>query len=220
MKRKDKISEEFKSCFGDRAADIRKLTADIFEIKTDNADRTAKALYSYFYNSSDCFYRYENVVFDCAAAIDLQLTYADFLSAYKECVFDEGKEVLFRQSKGKAFRFLLNEFITSFKPRLISERKNLFLDITPQGEFVAIKKSGNKSINYDLSASDRTLFYFLCFVEINKFRQFVNGEKDFSYKEKPLVLINFSDYLDEGFDYITFLTKQKSDRKINIVRNI
>ena len=205
--------KQLKECFGG-------MSDDIYEIKTDNADKVAKALYESFYNPSDCFYRYENVVFNCAARKS-GLKYSDLLSAYKRRDFDERNEaLLLKQSKEKPFRFLLNEYIVGFKPREISKRKNLYLGVTPQGKFIAIKKAGYKSINYDLSASEQTLFDFLCFVEINKFRQFVNGVKDFNYKEKPLILVNFPDFLDESFDYISFLRKQKLNRKIIIISDI
>lgn len=218
---KNMIYEELKERLADTAANVYKITADIFMIKADDAGKTAKTLYCDFYNSSDCFYRYENVVFDCSAERESQLEYSDLLSAYKRRDFDEQKEpLLLRQSKEKSFRVLLNEYIVGFKPRQISERKSLYFDVTPQGKFIAIKKAGYKSINYDLSASEQTLFDFLCFIEINKFRQFVNGVKDFNHKEKPLILVNFPDFLDESFDYISFLRKQKLNRKIIIVSDI
>ena len=57
-------------------------------------------------------------------------------------------------------------------------------------------------------------------MEFNKFRQFVNSIKDFNYKEKPLILVNFPNFLDENFDYISFLVRQKLNRKIIIVSGI
>lgn len=206
--------KQLKECFAG-------MSDDIYEIKTDNADKVAEALYESFYNPSDCFHRYEKVVFNCSAEYEPRLKYSDFLSAYKKRDFDEQKDsLLLKQSKEKPFRFLLNEYIVGFKPREISKRKNLYLGVTPQGKFIAIKKAGYKSINYDLSASEQTLFDFLCFVEINKFRQFVNGVKDFNHKEKPLILVNFPEYLDKNFDYISFLKQQNLNRKIILVGNI
>ena len=199
---------------------VCKKEKDIYEIKTDNADKVAEALYESFYNPSDCFYRYDDVVFDCAARKS-RLKYSDLLSAYKRRDFDEQKEsLLLKLSKEKAFRVLLNEYIAEFKTKRISEQKNLYLDVTTQGKFIAVKKSGDKSFNYDLSASEQVLFDFLCFMEFNKFRQIVNSVKDFNYKEKPLILVNFPDFLDESFDYISFLRKQKLNRKIIIVSDI
>lgn len=206
--------KQLKECFADMADDI-------YEIKTDDADKVAETAYESFYNPSDCFHRYENVVFNCSAEYEPRLKYSDFLSAYKRRDFDEQKEsLLLKRSKEKAFRALLNEYIVGFKPRQISERKSLYFDVTPQGKFIAVKKSGSKSFNYDLSASEQTLFNFLCFIEINKFRQFVNYVKDFNYKERPLILVNFPDFLDESFNYISFLERQRLNRKIIIVSDI
>lgn len=199
---------------------VCKKEKDIYEIKTDNADNVAETLYESFYNPSDCFYRYNDVVFDCAARKSV-LIYSDLLSVYKKRDFDERKEcLLLNRSKEKAFRALLNEYIVGFKPRRISEQKNLYLDVTTQGKFIAVKKSGDKSFNYDLSASEQVLFDFLCFMEFNKFRQIVNSVKDFNYKEKPLILVNFPNFLDESFDYISFLARQKLNRKIIIIRDV
>lgn len=199
---------------------VCKKEKDIYEIKTDNADNVAETLYESFYNPSDCFYRYNDVVFDCAARKSV-LIYSDLLSVYKKRDFDEQKEcLLLNRSKEKAFRALLNEYIVGFKPRRISEQKNLYLDVTTQGKFIAVKKSGSKSFNYDLSASEQVLFDFLCFMEFNKFRQIVNSVKDFNYKEKPLILVNFPNFLDESFDYISFLARQKLNRKIIIIRDV
>lgn len=206
-----------KRCFG--KISVCKKEKDIYEIKTDNADKVAEALYESFYNPSDCFYRYDDVVFDCAARKSM-LRYSDLLSVYKKRDFDERKEsLLLRRSKEKAFRVLLNEYIAEFKAKRISEQKDLYLDVTPQGKFIAVKKSGSKSFNYDLSASEQILFDFLCFMEFNKFRQIVNSVKDFNYKEKPLILVNFPNFLDESFDYISFLARQKLNRKIIIIRD-
>ena len=198
---------------------VCKKEKDIYEIKTNNADKVAETLYESFYNPSDCFYRYDDVVFDCMTAHQSKLQYSELLSAYKKRDFDEQKESLYlRKSKEKAFRVLLNEYIAEFKEKPINEKKNLWFDITPQGRFVAIKKIGNESFRYDLSASEQTQFNFLCFIEINKFWQLVNGIKDFNYKEKPLILINLPDFLDESFDYVSFLKKQKLNRQIILIR--
>lgn len=213
--------KQLKEILAETAAEIYKRGKNIYEIKIDNARRATITLYNFFYDSPDRFYRYENVAFDCTATYDPKLSYSDFLSAYKKRDFDEQKEaLLLRQSKEKAFRFLLNEYIVNFKSRQINERKNLYFDITPQGKFVAIKKTDEKPIVCDLSASERTLFNFLCFIEINKFRQFVNGIKDFNYREKPLILISFPDYLDRSLDYVSFLKEQNLNREIIIISDI
>lgn len=202
---------------------VAKTASDIFVLNALNPSEVAETLFYYFYHSTREVYRYENAVFDCAvprcAKTGAQLNYFNDLFLYKKRDFSATKEkTRLKLSKEKAFRFLLNEYIVKFKPLQINERKNLYLEITPQGRFIAVKKEGKKTINYCLSASEQMLFNFLCFIEINKFYQFVNGVKDFNYREKPLILLNFSEFLDESFDYIAFLKKQNLHRKIILIQ--
>ena len=178
-------------------------------------------LFEVFYGSLDReegTLKKENVLFDCRLQTKGGIKYSDYLFAYKKRDFDEIKEkAQLKQASEKTFRSLLNEYIINFHPKRINEKKNLWLDITPQGKFVAIKYSGNERIICDLSVNEQTLFNFLCFIEINAFRQFVNGVRDFNYKEKPLIVINFSEFLTEEFDYISFLQRQKINRKIFLI---
>ena len=215
------IYEELKESLSDTTAKIYEINKNICGIKTNKAEKTARMVYNCFYESTDYFFRYEYVVFDCSKAYKSQPVYSDFLSACKKRDFDEKKDtLLLRQSLEKAFRFLLNEYIVNFKSRKLAERKNIYFDITSQGKFVAIKKNCGESIFCNLSASEKTLFNLLCFIEINKFRQFVNGVKNFNYEEKPLILMSFPDCLDESFNYISFLEEQKLNREIIIVSDI
>ncbi len=194
--------------------------SNIIIIKTENAKQTADMLFNAFYNNNDNTQK-ENVVFDCSLKKFNKINYSDYLFLHKKREFDGYAEALQSDYAGeKSFRFLLNDYILNFKPKRISESKNLFLHLTRQGNFVAIKKSGNDSIVCDLSETEQIIFNFLCFIEINKFRQYVCGVRDFNYKEKPLIIINFSEYLDEAFDYVDFLQKQNLNRKIIVINEI
>lgn len=216
--RKELFPEIIKSVAGGLdKTECKCFDGDIYVIKADNARRAANNLFELFYDS-DSEEEKGNAVFDCRRCERDGIKYSDYLFAYKKRDFDETTEKdQSEQANEKNFRSLLNEYIINFKPKEISKRKNLWIDITPQGKFIAVKKSGDRSFNYDLSASEQTLFYFLCFIEFNKFRQFVNGVRDFNYKEKPLVLVNFIGFLDGSFDYISFLRKQKLNRKIFLI---
>ena len=197
--------------------ECKRFDGDIYVIKADNARRAANNLFKLFYDS-DSGEEKGNAVVDCRRCERGGIKYSDYLFAYKKRDFDETIEKdQSEQANEKNFRSLLNEYIIKFKPKEISKKKNLWLYIRPQGRFIAVKKSGDKSFNYDLSANEQTLFDFLCFIEINAFRQFVNEVKDFNYKEKPLILVNFIGFLDESFDYISFLQKQKLNRKIILI---
>ena len=190
---------------------------DIYVVKAENPRGAADNLFELFYDS-DSGEEKGNAVFDCRRCGSDGIKYSDCLYAYKKRDFDETTEKeQSKQANEKTFRSLLNEYIINFKPKEINKKKNLWLNITPKGKFFAVKKYGDKSIMCDLSASERILFNFLCFIEINAFRQFVNGVRDFNYKEKPLIVINFSEFLTEEFDYISFLQRQKINRKIFLI---
>ena len=198
-------------------AECKCFDGDIYVVKTDDVNQAADNLFEIFYGFCGGANK-GNAVFDCRCCESDGIKYSDYLYAYKKRNFDETKEkAQSKQANEKNFRTLLNEYIINFKPKKICEKKNLWLDITPQGKFVAVKKCGYNSIICDLSASEKTLFDFLCFVCANEFCQFVNGVRDFNYKEKPLIVVNFTVFLDERFDCIFFLQKQNLNRKIFLI---
>ena len=208
---KNKTYQQLKNCFEDDSSSVCR-------IKTQNVKKTTVAIYEYFYDSAEWLFCYKNVVFDCAAWQKSGVFYSDYLATYKKCNFDEVKEAAsLRQSKEKAFRCLLNEYIANFKKKPITKRKNLYLDITPQGQFVAIKNSGDKFARCELTESERMLFYLACFIKVNEFNRYVKAVKDLNYRAKPIVLANFPDSATESFDYAAFLKRQKSSGKIIIV---
>ena len=196
------------------------FNGDIYVIKAENVKSAANNLFELFYDS-DSGEEKGNAVFDCRRCERGRIKYSDYLYAYKKRDFDEVKEKgQSKQANEKTFRSLLNEYIINFQPKEINKQKDLWLDITPQGEFVAVKKCGDKPIICDLSTSEKTLFNFLCFIEINAFRHFVNGVRDLNYKEKPLIVINFAEIIDEEFDYIAFLQSQKLKRKVILINEL
>lgn len=189
---------------------------DIVIVKTENATKTSIELFTTFY--ADGSVDYEEAVFDFDERHVTQINYADYLLAYKKRDFDVIKMTNRRRcATEKSFRRLLNEYIVDFIRKPLCERKNIYFDITFRGQFVAIKKIGNEEIRCDLSASEKTLFDFLCFLEINEFWQTVNGVRDLNYEDKPLILINFAKWIDECFDYAAFLREHSPHRKIFVI---
>lgn len=189
---------------------------DIVIVKTENAKKTAIELFMTFY--ADGSADYEEVVFDFDERHVTQINYADYLLAYKKRDFDVIKRTNRRRcATEKSFRRLLNEYIVNFIRKPLCERKNIYFDITFRGQFVAIKKIGNEEIRCDLSASEKTLFDFLCFLEINEFWQTVNGVRDLNYEAKPLILINFVERIDESVDYTAFLREHSTRRKMFVI---
>lgn len=191
--------------------------SNIIIIETENSKQSADMLFNVFYDNNDSVQK-ENVVFDCCSQKVNKIKYSDYLFLYKKREFDGYAEALYTNCAGeKSFWFLLNDYILNFKPKIISENKNLFLGLTSQGSFIAVKKTECNSVICDLSASERIIFNFLCFIEINRFWQYVSAVRDFNCLEKPLIILNFSEYLDEAFNYVDFLQKQNFNRKIILI---
>lgn len=214
---KTRIFEELKSYLEDSGRDI-------IAIKTDDVKGAADAIFSGLYPND--FTKYETAVFDCSdysgqAGNGYKTRWASFPSDFKKRNFNEKKEGEFlKLSKGKAFRYILNEYIASFKRVVINESKHLYFSIAPQGEFVAVKDANGEVIVCDLSASEQALFNFLCFINVCKFWQIINGVRDFNHKEPPLILLNLFSETDEGFDSVAFLKKLELNRKIIIIDRI
>lgn len=197
---------------------------DIIAIKTDDVKGAADAIFSELYANN--LTKYETAVFDCSdsrgqAGNRYKTRWAGFLTDFKKRNFNEKKEGEFlKLSKGKAFRYILNEYIASFKRVAINEGIRLYFSIAPQGEFVAVKDINGEVIVCDLSASEQALFNFLCFINVCKFFRIINGVRDFNHKEPPLILLNLFCETDEGFDCVAFLKKLELNRKIIIIDKI
>lgn len=183
-------------------------------VTVKNAARAADLLFSGFYGAADKILRSDAVFASPAYAGQYSDYFVFYKKAERDCLVRPRNDM----AKEKAFRFLLNEYFLTFEPKTISEEKGLFLHLTPSGKFVAIKKEKETSFFADLARKERATFDFLCFLEINRFWQNVRAVKDLHYVEKPLIVTDFLECVDEYFDYIDFLKKQNIKRKIIFVR--
>lgn len=91
--------------------------------------------------------------YDFTRKLNSYLKYAP--QSDKECVMDTPQ-----------FKEVLHGFISSFEPVPINSSKNMRLSITNDGVFVPL---WHGEVRHDLSALEREIFNYLCFVEINKF---------------------------------------------------
>lgn len=91
--------------------------------------------------------------YDFTRKLNSYLKYAP--QSDKECVMDTPQ-----------LKEVLHGFISSFEPVPINSSKNMRLSITNDGVFVPL---WHGEVRHDLSALEREIFNYLCFVEINKF---------------------------------------------------
>lgn len=142
-------------------SECKRFENEIFVINIDNARRTADHFFKIFYGATGGEEK-ENAVFDCYSREHNKIKYSDYLFAYKKRDFDEKDKERLKRANEKAFRAILNEYIIGFKPKTINKEKNLRFAITPQGEFIAVKKVEGETLVCDLSASEQIIFNFLC----------------------------------------------------------
>ncbi len=95
----------------------------------------------------------------------------------------------------------LDDACFTHTPQVIREDKNLYLTISKTDYVMQAKRimDGKEEKVSDLSEQDRTIFQYLCYLEVNKFWRKVNqsfGES--AGEELPLVITNFLEKFDEN----------------------
>ncbi len=95
----------------------------------------------------------------------------------------------------------LDDACFTHTPQIICKDKNLYLTMSKIDYIMHAKRivDGKDEVVTDLSEQDRTIFQYLCYLQVNKFWRKVNqsfGEKEAS--PLPLVITDFLEKLDEN----------------------
>lgn len=96
--------------------------------------------------------------------------------------------------KLKEFKDRLHEFISSFSPVLINSSKDIWLSIKKDGTFFPLCCGEERD---DLSMSERTVFNYLCFLEVSRFWGQIEGKLNFR-ESLPLYICDFICFIDEA----------------------
>lgn len=96
--------------------------------------------------------------------------------------------------KLKEFKDRLHEFISSFSPVSINSSKDIWLSIKKDGTFFPLCCGEERD---DLSMSERTIFNYLCFLEVNRFWGQIEGKLNFR-ESLPLYICDFICFIDEA----------------------
>ena len=91
---------------------------------------------------------------------------------------------------------VLRDFISSFEQIPINSSKDMWLSITKDGVFVPLWRG---EVRHDLSAAEREIFNYLCFLQVNKFWGEV-ADKCHSNELLPLFIGDFICRIDEATD--------------------
>lgn len=101
-----------------------------------------------------------------------------------------------RLADTKTFRKHLRQYISDFQPEPICCEKSYRMTMTPRGKFQIYHPNIPYKIN--LSTTEQTLFRYLCFLNIAEFWADFQGLRDLHHIKKPLLMVNFIEFLDES----------------------
>ena len=98
----------------------------------------------------------------------------------------------------RSFRGFIASYIKHFKPIKLRDGKNFFLKLSNNGEFnVGYLDSDEKVF---LSASENVLYHYMSFISIADFWSRAEKIRNLNRVNKPLVVSNFLELLDESID--------------------
>ncbi len=87
----------------------------------------------------------------------------------------------------RSFRAYLNEFIKSYKPKLINKEKDLWLALKSNGEFVVTKGEQGKRAS-PLSKDEALLFNLICYINLVRFWDDFNEIRNINSEKTPVVI--------------------------------
>lgn len=109
------------------------------------------------------------------------------------------------------FNEILRGFISSFEQIPINSSNDIWLSIKKDGTFFPLCRGKDRD---DLSMSERTIFNYLCFLEVNRFWGQVAGKLNFR-ESFPLYICDFICFIDEAVNI-----KPIIDRMLSLGRQV
>lgn len=108
-------------------------------------------------------------------------------------------------SRLRAFRAYLREFIGGFEAEPLRTGKPYELFLTPSGEYAVRHRDRIEPVL--LSASEQTLFRYLCFLRTAEFWHGFESMRNLHSIKKPLLITRFLECLDESIDVSALLSR-------------
>lgn len=113
----------------------------------------------------------------------------------------------------RSFRGFISNYIKHYKPLRLRENKEMYLKLSQDGEFRVGRLDNDEDVY--LSESENILYHYLSFISIADFWTRAEKIRNLNCVTKPLVVLNFIEFLDESIRIsdIMHLSK-KSGRQI------
>ena len=105
----------------------------------------------------------------------------------------------------RAFRAYLREFIRGFEAEPLCAGKPYEFFLTPSGEYAVRRRDRIEPVL--LSASEQTLFRYLCFLRTVEFWHGFESMRNLHSIKKPLLITHFLECLDESIDILALLSR-------------
>lgn len=114
----------------------------------------------------------------------------------------------------RSFRAFMNEYIQNFLPVKLCANKNYYLNLSPDGRFV-VKDQNTDEIS--LSEGENVLYNYHCFLCLADFWSRAQKIRDFNRVNKPLVISDFIEKLDESISIAEILAKTNDIERQTII---
>lgn len=105
----------------------------------------------------------------------------------------------------QTFRACLKQYINTFRPESINNKKRYQLTLNRQGKFEVSHPDYPGEIF--LSTTEEKLFHYLCFLNLAEFWEGIEKIRNLHHERKPLLVQNFLEYLDESTDISALLSR-------------
>lgn len=118
----------------------------------------------------------------------------------------------------RSFRGFITSYIKHFKPIRLCDNKDCFLKLSKKGEFEIGYLDNDEDVC--LSASENILYHYLSFISVAQFWSRAEKIRNMHHVNKPLVVSNFLEYLDESIEISDILRcSEKAERQVFLFVN-
>ena len=161
---------------------------------------------------------YEQDLADVFSGDEDEASYRFLRYANEDLYYSKGElsKVTGGLSDIKAFRRYLHDFLDNFEPELLRDGKGYEIFLSESGRY-AVRYKDSGSVTNMLSASEKMLFKYLCFLRTAEFWHGFEEIRNLHGIKKPLIISGFLEKLDESIDVRELLNRAKKLKRQTIL---
>ena len=184
-----------------------------FKLSCDRFGIDATSEYLYLTRHS-----YEQDFADIFSGDEDEASYRFLRYANEDLYYSKGElsKITGGLSSIKAFRRYLHDFLENFKPELLRDGKGYEIFLSESGRY-AVRYKDSGTVTTMLSASEKMLFQYLCFLRTAEFWRGFEELRNLHSIKKPLIISGFLEKLDESIDVRELLCRAKKLKRQTIL---